>query len=88
LTFIVDVVYLVHWRGDELEIGMANSVDDNSPMVKLAEAILDDPHGISEEALEALKAAFGSRPCPRFEKMLGAIEGTDGRVYLPEDWDA
>jgi hypothetical protein len=70
---------------------MANSVPNDSPMVKLAEKMLDDPHGVSEETLNAFQEAFdsiyGPRACPRLEKILKNIKGTDGRVYLPEDWD-
>lgn len=70
---------------------MANGDNDNSPLVNLAVAILDDPHGITTEAWEALtevfKQQYGSRsPPPLVQKLIGAIDGCDGRVYLPEGW--
>ena len=74
----------------ELEDSMANTVPDDSPVVKLAVAILDDPHGISQEALEALTDLvadmYGPRAFPMYDRILNKIEGCDGRVYLPEDW--
>ena len=71
---------------------MANLASDNSPLVKLAVAILDDQHGITTEAWEALtevfKQQYGTRPPPPLvQKLMGAIDGCDGRVYLPEGWN-
>jgi len=71
---------------------MANNSDNDSSLVKLAVAVLDDPHGITTEAwdifTEAFKQQYGSR-CPpaKVQKIMGAINGSDGRVYLPEGWD-
>lgn len=75
---------------------MANNTDNNSPLVKLAVAILDDPHGITTEAWEALtevfKQQYGTRPPPPLvPKLIKAIlvlsDGGDDRVYLPEGWN-
>jgi len=73
-----------------MENSMANSVD--SSLVKLAIAILDDPHGITTEAWEALvevlELQYSPRPPPLLiQKLLGAIDGREGRVYLPEGWN-
>lgn len=69
---------------------MANNVPNNSPLVKLAVLILDDPHGIKSEALQALTDVvadvYGSRAFPKYDRILKAVESSEGRVYLPEDW--
>lgn len=69
---------------------MADLVSDDSPLVKLAVAILDDPHGISTVAWERLMETFDavwSRPPPLIQKLILAIEGGEDRVWLKEGWN-
>ena len=69
---------------------MADLANDNSPLVKLAAAILDDPHGISTVAWERLMETFQqvwTRPPPLIQKLILSIKGGEDRVYVPEGWD-
>lgn len=71
---------------------MDSNLTDDSPLVKLAVAILDDPHGITTEAWEALietiKQQYGTRLPPLLRKIIRAVDGCEDRVYLPENWNA
>lgn len=71
---------------------MTNKVPNDCTLVKLAVAILDDPHGVKKEALDALTdlvaEIYGPRSFPMFDKILKAVDGCDDRVFLPEDWNA
>jgi len=71
---------------------VAVSSVDNSPLVKFVELILDDENGIKDTAfdalLEFLTVYYGTRPLPaRLQKILEAVEGAEGRVYIDEDWE-
>ena len=74
------------------KVNMAVNADDSSPLVKFVELILDDENGIKDTAfdalLEFLTAYYGTRPLPaRLQKIMEAVEGTEGRVYIDEDWE-
>lgn len=79
---------------------MADLANDNSPLVKLAAAILDDPHGISTEAWQCLidlcQQIYGTGTRPYgvetmvpalMQKIMLSIKGGEDRVYLPEGWN-
>ncbi len=71
---------------------MADPANDNSPLVKLAVAILDDPYGIStvawERLIDTFQQFYGSElPPPLIRKIIQSIKGGEGRLYLPEDWN-
>lgn len=69
---------------------MANKFDNAPPLVRLAVAILDDEHGITEAAFEQLKKCRLLLYSPHqqmLDELFGEIEGCDGRVFLPEGWE-
>jgi hypothetical protein len=81
---------LVGYYTDE-ENPMVDNLGDDCPLVKLAVAILDDKHGITTDAWEALvevfKQRYGTRPPPqKVQQIMASIDGCDDRVYLPEGW--
>jgi len=69
---------------------MADNPDNQSLLVRLVEKLLNDDHGISNEAYEILWSFcgnyYGSRPLPsRLQAMFDALEGVDGRVYITQE---
>lgn len=79
---------LIGLECDCVENSMANSTDNSKPLVKLAIAILDDPHGISVEAFDALwECSAVSETRSELESIFSKVKKGEGRVYLPEDWD-
>jgi len=72
----------------DVENTMVVDLDNASPMVKLLAALLDDPHGITEETFETLKLVVlknGGSKVIRY--IMSLVEGSEGRVYLPEGWN-
>lgn len=71
---------------------MADDSGNDSPLVNFVEKVLDDGHGISDNAFVALKVLladyYDSRPFPsKLQKMVDCAEASIGRVYIKEDWD-
>ena len=50
-------------------------------LLALAKAILDDDHGVSEEAYDILRKM--SEDNAELSDLLRKVEATDGRYYLP-----
>lgn len=67
---------------------MVVDLDNASPVVKCLAALLDDPHGITDTAFDALKLVVlqngGSKV---IRKIVSLVAGSEGRVYLPEGWN-
>ena len=61
---------------------------DPAVLVELVEQLLDDPHGISTMAYAKLLVFVGGVNSERLNLMLLRIKATEGRFYLPEDWEA
>jgi hypothetical protein len=51
---------------------------------RLALELLDDDHGITQEAWEVLYSLL-EKSGEKYEDIVKTIESSDGRVYLPED---
>ena len=56
-------------------------------MFKLLVLLLDDDWGIKQEAWEYIQTMLAPTETKLQQKLIDSVKCTEGRCYLPEDWN-